>query len=228
MRTFARFESEMLLNPEWTGLTPQAQSVYITLLVHPSLSMCGVADWRPKRLSQYSAMNAQEIENAGHELEKAGFVVLDEDTDEVLVRSFLRHDMPLKSPKTAVSVNKAYYLIASVRLRSAVVREASRLYGEHPEWSGWDKVPVIVEQMKRTDTVSDTPCDTVSHSAEKGIRGNVDRVSDTLSDTVSDTVSDTLFDTQSDTVSDTQSPKTGYPITENGIIHNPESIIHNP
>lgn len=220
MRTFARMENTLLLNDDWVGLSTDAQSLYVTLLIHPNLSMCGVTDWFPKRLSHYSAMNVKDVIAAGRELEGAGFVVIDEETDEVMIRSFLRHDVPLKSPKTAVSVDKAYCAVVSRKLRKAIVHEAIRLRAENPDWSGWAKVPILISGMnafehaesvpeRYPDRVSDTPSDTVS-----------DRVSDTVSATVSDTVSDT--------VSNTPSSQSEYGTSIFGINQNPESIIHNP
>lgn len=218
MRTFARLDYGVLRDPDWRKLSPTAHDIYETLLVQPRLNMCGVTDWFPKRLSTYSTATPEDVVAAGQELIKRRFIVIDEETDEVLVRSFLRHDMPLKSPKTAVSVDKAYCCIVSEKLRAAVVVEALRLYKEHPEWSGWGKVPTLREDMENADTLSDIPSDT-----------NSDRVSDTLSDTPSHSASDTASDTSSRTASGRVCEKSvgnHNPIIQNPIIQNPESRAH--
>jgi hypothetical protein len=70
-------------------------------------------------------------------LEAANYLVIDRDTSELLVRSFIRHDELLKQPNMATAMGKAFYLIESLTVRSAVLHELRRLYAEEPEASGW-------------------------------------------------------------------------------------------
>lgn len=209
MRSYARLDCGILENEDWCRLTPNAQSVYTNLLAQVRLNMCGVTDWIPKRLVRYSATTIENVEAGGRELQNAGFIIIDDDMEEVLIRSFLRHDAPLSSPKTAVGVDNAYRRgIMSKKLKSAIVAEALRLHREHPDWSGWAKVPYLIEDMKKAEGVSQKPLQIPSDT-------DADRVSDTLSDTPSHTPSDTATNITTNDVS-------------KGVRRKPETVNRKP
>ena len=237
MRQYALIHRAILDDPSWRCLTRSQQNLYLLLLLKLSTNLCGIVDWRPKKLAvNASDMTVETIEADAVVLEKKLYIVRDEDTDEVLIRSFLRNDAPLKSSKTAIAVRSSYTDTASSKLRGVIVFELQRLYKEQRDWQGWDQVrdlldlpsidprrivsggeEAVSDALNRyressfsplRDTSFDTPSDGVSQG-----------VSDTLSDGVSQGVSDTLSDGVSQGVSDTQSdsyspliPNTLYPI----------------
>ena len=130
----------------WAGdfrdLTIAAQGLYFRLLTDPKLSMCGVVDWRPKRLMQsFAGMKAQEFGRLAAELEEAGYIVVDEDTEEVLIRSFVRHDGVLKSPNLTKAMATDWLAVASRSIKDAVVREVARTVEEEPDLKGSGSVP---------------------------------------------------------------------------------------
>lgn len=229
MRQYALIHRAILDDPSWRCLTRSQQNLYLLLLLKLSTNLCGIVDWRPKKLAvNASDMTVETIEADAVVLEKKLYIVRDEDTDEVLIRSFLRNDAPLKSSKTAIAVRSSYTDTASSKLRGVIVFELQRLYKEQRDWQGWDQVKdlldlpsidprrivsggeeAVSDALKRyqesslsppRDTSFDTPSDGVSQG-----------VLDTPSDGVSQGVSQGVSDTQSDSYSPLI-PYTLYPI----------------
>lgn len=123
---------------DYRNLTVDAQHLYYMLMTHPTLTYVGVADWRPKRLTAYAAgLTVERIEQAAQELASGHYIVIDEDTEEVLVRSFVKHDGLLKQPRLSVSMANAYAQTASNTIRGVVVHELLRQRDENPEFKCW-------------------------------------------------------------------------------------------
>lgn len=119
-------------------LTPAGQHLYFVLLTHPDLSYCGVADWRPGRLAPMAdGWTPEQVISAGEELVRKLFIVIDEDTEEALIRSFIRNDGLMKESRVAVSMVKAFGGVASSKLRGVIVHELRRLHAEDPTLHGW-------------------------------------------------------------------------------------------
>ena len=242
MRQYALIHRAILDDPSWRCLTRSQQNLYLLLLLKLSTNLCGVVDWRPKKLAvNASDMTVETIEADAVVLEKKLYIVRDEDTDEVLIRSFLRNDAPLKSSKTAIAVRSSYTDTASSKLRGVIVFELQRLYKEQRDWQGWDQVrdlldlpsidprrivsggeEAVSDALKRyqessfsplRDTSFDTPSDGISQG-----------VSDTPSDGISQGVSDTPSDGASQGVSDTQSDSYS-PLIPNTLYLIPNSSI---
>jgi hypothetical protein len=144
-REFAQIRLDLWADPDVRKLTESAQRLYLLLLTSPKLTYAGVADWRPGKIAALAAdSTADSIRAAAAELEAAWFVVVDEDTEEIMIRSFLRHDGLLKQPRVAVSMATAYAATASAKLRGVMIHELHRLAKEHPEWPAWGRPQVEV------------------------------------------------------------------------------------
>ncbi|WP_280448417.1 hypothetical protein [Nocardia brasiliensis] len=139
-RKYARTKLSINDDPDFEGLSTEAQWLYLrVMMTDPSLSACGVMDWRPKRMLRKSrTITLKKLLDAAAELEHARFALFDLDTEEALIRTFVRHDEPLKNPKMAGAVVNAYQSIASPELRAAVVTEIAREFAEHPDYSSWE------------------------------------------------------------------------------------------
>lgn len=139
-RERASINVDIWSDDDFRALTGAAQSLYFKLTSHPKLDYCGVTDFHPGRLAAMSnEMTADDVMIAAAELSDTFFIVIDQDTDEVLVRSFLRWDGLLKQPRLAVSAAKAYGAIASNKIRAVVVHELQRYKRENPELGAWEK-----------------------------------------------------------------------------------------
>lgn len=147
-REVANVQTSLWGNPEWKGLGVVEQWLYLHLMSHPTLSYAGVADWLPKRFAASSAgLTAEQVVAAAMKLQEARFVYVSEATDEILIRSFLRHDGLLKQPRLSVSMVNAFAAIASLDIQKIVVNELQKLSREFPQWKAFesDKVQVILK-----------------------------------------------------------------------------------
>ena len=137
-REYARVKVSIWADPDFRRLTTGAQGLYFQLISSPTMNLAGVADWRPKRLAALSAdSTAATIQANADELAAHGYVVIDDDTEEILVRSFVRHDRLIATPNIAAKMVKDYAGVASERLRGVIVHELCRLRGDDPDMSGW-------------------------------------------------------------------------------------------
>lgn len=138
-REHARIWLDINSDEDFSALSFDAQSFYTRIvLTDPTLNYCGVADWRPRRLTVRARdLTLERILAAAAELEAEHYLLFDLDTEEVLARSFIRRDELLRNPKMAATVIKAYAAVASPVLRAAIVTEVKRVHDEHPEYSSW-------------------------------------------------------------------------------------------
>jgi len=148
-RDHARIDLGIWNDDDFRNLSPAAQHLYLVLLTSPSLSYCGVGDWRPARILPLAGgWTLDGLTRAAEELAKDLYIVVDEATEEVLVRSFIRNDGLMKQPKMAVAMSKAFAAVASQSLRGVVAFELQRLHEDDPKLNGWgsDKASEILSK----------------------------------------------------------------------------------
>ena len=162
-REHARIWLDINSDDDFEQLPFDAQGLYTrVILTLDDLNYCGVADWRPRKLTTKAPdLPLARILTAAHHLEAGRYCLFDLDTEEVLARSFVRRDELLRNPKMAAAVVKAYSGIASKQLRAAVVDEVRRIRDEHPEYTSWshkDVGPALSKIMGKdgSDVVSYT------------------------------------------------------------------------
>lgn len=142
-RDRANLRIDIWADQDWRELSPTAQHLYVQMLSHGSLSYAGVMDWKPGRLAAMSRGRAREdVERDAAELESGRFVLVDTDTEEALIRSFLKHDGVLKQPKIVVSMTNAFACIASPKIREVIAYEVQKLREREPDLRAWE-VPQV-------------------------------------------------------------------------------------
>ncbi len=151
-REFAQIKLSIWADDDWRDLSPDARYLYMTLLTSPTLTHCGTADWRPARIGGLNGQSVATINEAGAELVEALYLVIDEDTEEVLIRSFIRNDGLMKQPRMAVSMANAHSGVSSRPIRGVLVHELIRLRNDFPDLGGWEK-------EKATDLLQMEPID---------------------------------------------------------------------
>jgi hypothetical protein len=143
-RDYAKTYLAIWQDPEWRALPWPAQHVYKMFWEHPSLSYCGVADWRPSKMLGWGAGWDRDMFMAFIDCLRARhFLVVDEETEEVLIRSWIRFDGVIRQPRLAVSLTKAFAELGSNTLRGVIADELVKLHDREPEAEGWRKPPVL-------------------------------------------------------------------------------------
>jgi len=140
----ARVNLEIWGDDDWLDCSPAAQHLYLVLWTSPGLSYCGAGEWHPGRIAaRAKGWSAQAVMAAGVELSRDLFLLVDEETGEFLLRSWLKHDGLWKVPNMAVSMANARAELASRPLRGVVVHEALKVRAANPGLSSWEREAVV-------------------------------------------------------------------------------------
>lgn len=141
-RDHARILLSIWGDDDWRDLPAASQRVYLLALSQPGLSYAGVVPYLPGRWSKLASDTSPgHIRKALGILEERRYVVLDADTEELLIRTFVRNDNVLRFPNVAVSMARAYRQIASHSIRAAFLAEIRNLR-ERPDTRnlpGWSR-----------------------------------------------------------------------------------------
>lgn len=142
-RDHTRIHTDIWGDDDWLDLSPQAQHLYFVLYTGPP-SFCGAGDWQPKKVAARArGWTAEDVNTAAAELQDGLFLLLDLDTDEYLLRSWIKHDGLYRVQNMAVSIANARAALASRKLRGVVVFEVSKLRETEPKLESWNKDAVI-------------------------------------------------------------------------------------
>ena len=134
-RKFGKVMTTIWQDPDWEALSDEAMLLYVLMISQHDISAAGVVTIAERRWKRFLDHGSDAIDRALAELEAATFVVVDEDTAEVLVRTFIKHDGRLQNSKLAPSVHKAVQTPMSEKLRHAAhdsLREAEVSLSEIP------------------------------------------------------------------------------------------------
>lgn len=167
-RDFAAVNLAIWQDPDWRELPADAKILYLTLWTHPQLSRAGVVDWRPGRLAALidSTWTASHVRAVADTLEARLFIVTDEQTEECLIRSWVRFDGLMKSPVMAVTFANEYAAVVSTPIREVIVHELHKLRDKEPTLAAWSKDRVLeVLDMPSLDPRSrDLPTDALTRA----------------------------------------------------------------
>lgn len=123
-------------------LTPPAQHLFFVLKTNPQLSYCGAGEWHPGRIAARSrGWTADEVVLAAVELTHSPdiYLIVDEDCEEYLLRSWIKHDGLWKQPNMTVSMANDRAALASRTLRGIVVHEVRKIAAANPGVSSWER-----------------------------------------------------------------------------------------
>lgn len=155
-REHGRIRYQTWSDDDFRALRGDEQRVFMLALTQPGLSYCGVVPFTLKRWAGLAAdSTVPKLRRAVGRLQDARYVVVDEDTEEMLIRSFLRHDGILDSPNIARATVKDFANVGSKLLKAVLVVEVYRLLNEEPRVGHektWEEVlaPWLAESMPRT------------------------------------------------------------------------------
>ena len=147
-RTHARIFTSIWDDPDFQVLSESAQRLYLLLLSQDSLNNAGRILLTVRRWSAgCKSTQPDDIRRHLAELDEHRFVVVDEDTEEVLIRSFIRNDGILKQPQMMKSALREALSVKSPRLRAVLADELRKLRREDAAFTaeqidpGWTPDP---------------------------------------------------------------------------------------
>lgn len=127
-REHARILTRIWRDPDFRARTPDAQRAYVLLLTQRDVNYAGVLPLAMARWARASDhTSAEDVELAVKELEDHQFVVVDRDTDEVLIRSFIRNDGLIDQPKVLRVALREALAVESEVLREVLGHELARV-----------------------------------------------------------------------------------------------------
>lgn len=153
-RQYAQLSVSIWSDEDFKALKPETQHMYFVLLSQPRVSLCGVLDYIPTRIARCSYhWTEDDVEKRVHDLSEARYVVVDHETSELLIRSFVRNDGLLKMPNVAKGMAAEFGEVMSQTLRDTIVKELKRAARDWPELRAWEAIretnPVLAENVLR-------------------------------------------------------------------------------
>lgn len=134
-------------DPDFVALTPNAQRLYMLLLSQRGINNAGMLPTQVRKWAKRSDhTTVADIENGLAELIDARFVLCDDETEETLVRSFVRNDGITKNANVFKNALACAEAIESPALRTVLADELRRL--------GRDDAAEVADRMSpRSDEV---------------------------------------------------------------------------
>lgn len=183
-------------DPDFKSLTASQQLLYIKLVSQPDVSLAGVITFAPRRwVAQTADVTSDALDADLAYLCERRYLVIDDDTQELLIRSYVRNDESWKSPRTMIGIGNAVERVLSDMLRGVISTELQRLDTDGLPTSISDKTgrssrDVVVGILDRL-IAENPPCGTpIAWGIGRGIRNSQEGVSDGVSHGVSDTPSE--------------------------------------
>lgn len=120
------------LESDFRDLSPSAQRMYFMLMSQRSLNHAGVLPLTVKKWSNNSAGTSTEDMWAELKvLDAKRYIVIDEDTEEVLIRTHIRNDGVARQPNVLKAALRLAAGVESRRLRAVLAGELRRIGSEH-------------------------------------------------------------------------------------------------
>jgi hypothetical protein len=162
-RSFGKVRSTIWDDPDFRALSPGAQRLYVQILSQKRLTLAGVVPFSPRAWARgCDDLEAADIETAAAELADAGFVIIDYDTEELMVRTMLKHD-PVKGARTVAGMWNAWSEIDSTEIRQRVIHSLPVEI--------WDTKDVEVPAAAKT--IANTGREGVSEGVYEGVSDGV-------------------------------------------------------
>lgn len=118
MASYTRVLHSIWADEDFTSIGADAQRLYLLLISQPDITAAGVLPLIERRWARLAPdTNPVDISTALDELDQAGFVVIDADTAELWVRSYIKHDELWRIPKGLISIKNARSRVLSPTIR---------------------------------------------------------------------------------------------------------------
>lgn len=127
-REHGRVLSKIWRDPDFRALSESAQRLYLLLLSQPNVSNAGTL---PLQINKWAkgcdSTTDEDIRRSMAELAHRDFAYFDDDTEEALIRSYIRNDGVLKQPNIVKNALRCARAIESGYLRLAMAMELRKI-----------------------------------------------------------------------------------------------------
>jgi hypothetical protein len=127
-RTYGAIYVRIWRDQDFRDLDALEQYMYMTLCSQAKLNRAGLLEYSPRRWAEATRnLTSSDVEVLIKSLVQRRYVVLDEATNELLIRTYVRNDEAWKQPKVMAAVVSASKEIDSPLLRRALFLELDRI-----------------------------------------------------------------------------------------------------
>lgn len=131
-RAYGHIMSAIWNDPDFRSLDGDAQRVYLMLITQANISSAGTLELTIKRWSAYASDTTSDgLSESLSVLSERRFVIVDWDTEELLVRKFVKWDGGYGNEKRRPAISAAANAISSARIRAAMAIELDSLSVPH-------------------------------------------------------------------------------------------------
>lgn len=171
-RDYAQIFTAIWKDADFRALDSGAQRVYLLLVTQPDISAAGTLGLTINRWSRFAEDTTRSgIEKDLYALEESGFICFDEETEELLVRTFIKHDRGYGNSKRRGAIIDTARLVNSAKLRAALWSEFAKLGIENHLPSRDEFVGREIKNHGSLAGVSagDSVCDALSHAVPHAV-----------------------------------------------------------
>lgn len=126
-RSEARIYTEIWNDPDFLAMSEGSRMLFFFLISQSDLAHDGVIALRARRWSRTLNLTVAQVRERLAELEAARFVVVDEDSEELLIRSFIRRDKVYRQPNVLRAAADHLGLVESPKIRATIAVELRRV-----------------------------------------------------------------------------------------------------
>jgi len=167
-RSYAKLYRDIWSDPDFTALGPETRYVYMFLTSQPDLNAAGVLPLTIRRWATSADLTTDALNTDLELLDERRYVVIDNDTEELLIRTFVRNDGLWRIPNTLYAVLRDAGQVASPRLRLALAAELALLPVD--ELDGKRAAVMKAQLSTVTATLGSTVSPTVRSTVRQGLR----------------------------------------------------------
>lgn len=194
-RSYGQIMSAIWNDPDFRRLTGMAQRAYLMLVTQADISSAGTLAMTVRRWSSYASDTPPDaLSEDLSELAGTRFVVVDFDTEELLVRKFVKWDGGYANRPRRLAIVAAANAVVSQRIRGVLAVELSKLGIEHglcdapaedayeaPSHAPYEAPRVVVKEVSTSQNLNPEPeTTTLTPSA----RADAARLCDLLADLI--------------------------------------------
>ncbi|HEU5151517.1 MAG TPA: hypothetical protein VFU19_13520 [Iamia sp.] len=168
-RSYGKLLLGVWADDDYRALGPMPQWLYAHLLAYPGLSFCGVLPLQPRQWARIAdGASEDDVRAALRTLQGRRYLVVDDDTEEVLVRTFVRHDLGAArwAPTLVKGFWNAWGVVRSTELRREIVRQIPSEMWAKVERQAPDAALEMVRQPTTEPTSEGRPLRTFERSIE--------------------------------------------------------------